>query len=97
MLRQAGDAGIETVDDGIGAARREIAQGQRLLHVGLGRDELAKPEQGMPERAVGFQETCRILVSALGQAEQLLAQFPSRPQLRAHMLRQCVLPPQHRE
>jgi len=48
-----------------------VIEGNPLLRVLLGRDELSQEMQGVPQRYVGPQEESGVLY-ALGQAEELL-------------------------
>jgi hypothetical protein len=66
-----------------------IVEGDDLLQVRLGRDELTTPEQAIPQRQVGLQEERRVL-GALGEIEELFPQCLCGVKRRAHPIK----PPQ---
>ena len=72
-----------------------IVEGDALLQVGTGRDELAQPEQGISQSAVPLQEERRVVL-ALRQGEELLGQLTGALEVPPHIIK----PPeakQHRD
>ena len=63
-----------------------IVEGDALLEVGAGKDELSKPDEGIPKSTVTLQEECRILL-AFGQGEELLCQLTCRLQVSSYLIK----------
>ena len=81
------------------AVRARGAAGDRreppLLEVGSGSGKLSAPQQGRPQRVVGFQEERRV-VDLLGQAQEPLPQRP-RPLVLGAVVIKPPESPQHRK
>jgi hypothetical protein len=70
-----------------------IVERSPLLEVGSGSGQLAAPQQGRPQRVVGFQEE-RSVVDLLGQAQEPLPQRP-RPLVLCAVVIKSPESPQH--
>ena len=70
-----------------------IVERSPLLEVGSGRGKLSAPQQGRPQRVVGFQEERRV-VDLLGQAQEPLPQRP-RPLVLGAVVIKSPESPQH--
>jgi len=73
----------------MGAVLLRVVEGDPLLQVGAGCDQLSQPEQGCPQGPMGLQEERRGL-EALGYAKELFRQCVRLLQLRPYQ----IIPPQ---
>src|SRR5262249_22501213 len=92
---QAKHPGVQSIEKGMGAMLLGVVEGDPLLCVLSGWNNLSKKEKGIRQRHMGLQEEIRVLY-ALSQMQELLSQLVRRLQLRPHQIKRPQSK-QHRE
>src|SRR5262245_54360845 len=72
---KAGSLGVLSIEENQGTVLLGVQGYYPPLHVGLGGDQLSKPNQSSAQEPVRPQEECGVL-GTLGQGEELLRQIP---------------------
>ena len=80
-IGEATHAGISPVKESERTVLLRVVERYPMLQVSARRDELAKPDQRIPQHSMGLYEEHGVL-QGLGEREQLFGQPPRRPQLR---------------
>ena len=85
-IAEAPCPGILPVEEGMRAVLLRIVEGDTLLQVGQGRDELAKTEQAISQGPIALQTEGRVVL-ALPQGKEFLCHFPGGLQVTSHFVK----------